>query len=329
MQKSPFYQQIFKISNENTFNQLAIELFNYQAKENPIYNAFVKALKVDISQVNALDKIPFLPIQFFKLHAVKTSDFEPQMVFSSSGTSGMIRSRHFVKDLNLYELSFEKGFEYFYGAARDYTFLALLPSYMEREGSSLIYMVDNLIKQSSDRQSGYFLDNHAELYSSLLKLKAERKKVILIGVTYALLDFIEQYKINFPGLIVMETGGMKGKRPEMIREELHIRLKQGFGVDSIHSEYGMSELLSQAYSKGKGLFESPPWMRVFIRDTNDPFSHVQKGRSGGINIIDLANRDSCAFISTQDLGKLHPDNSFEILGRFDSSDIRGCNLLVQ
>lgn len=253
----------------------------------------------------------------------------PQVVFTSSGTTGMVQSRHPVSDITLYEKSFTCGFEHFYGKAEDYVILALLPSYLEREGSSLIYMVDSLIKQSNDESSGYFLYNHAELFDTLQRLQHKKKKVLLIGVTYALLDFAEAYSLNFPDLIVMETGGMKGKRRELIRAELHNILTAAFGVTSIHSEYGMTELLSQAYSSGGGIFRCPPWMKIQIRDMNDPLSQMENGYTGGVNIIDLANRYSCSFIATQDLGKAYSDGSFEILGRFDNSDIRGCNLLVQ
>lgn len=241
----------------------------------------------------------------------------------------MERSSHPVKFLNIYEESFMKGFSHFYGSPKDYTLLALLPSYLEREGSSLIYMIDELIKKTENPDSGYYLYNHQELFKMLQKLQKEQKKVIMIGVTYALLDFIEAYSINFPELIVMETGGMKGKRKEIIRDELHQILCRGFGVETIHSEYGMTELLSQGYSLGNGIFQCPPWMQVSTREVNDPLSTGKVGSVGGINIIDLANVFSCSFIATQDLGKVYDDGSFEISGRFDNSDIRGCNLLVQ
>jgi hypothetical protein len=240
----------------------------------------------------------------------------------------MVTSRHLVTDVSWYEESFRTGFELFYGPISNYTIFALLPSYLERGDSSLIYMVEDLIKQSNDPASGFFLYNHDELYHQLKKQQQQQKPTVLIGVTYALLDLIEQYQINFPGLIVMETGGMKGRRKEMIREDLHTQLCKGFGVNAIHSEYGMTELLSQAYSTGNGIFNCPPWMRILIRDTNDPLSLLENGKAGGINIIDLANINSCSFIATQDLGQIHPDGSFEVLGRFDNADIRGCNLLI-
>lgn len=322
-------KQLFSIHSEQTFIKLALETFGRQVRDNPVYSSFAKALRVDPDNVTDIHKIPFLPVEFFKSHSVSTGEFIPEIVFTSSGTTGMSQSKHPVKDLALYEESFIRGFELFYGPLAGYTILALLPSYLEREGSSLIYMVDELIRRSNNQESGYFLYNHDELYQSLNDLRAKNRKVILIGVTYALLDFAERYTINFPDLIVMETGGMKGKRNEMIRPELHETLCNGFGVDSIHSEYGMTELLSQAYSKGKGIFSCPPWMKMLVRDINDPLTFLGNNRTGGINIIDLANQDSCAFISTQDLGLVYPDGSFEISGRYDNSDIRGCNLLVQ
>ncbi|MDB5021417.1 MAG: acyl transferase [Pedobacter sp.] len=286
-------------------------------------------MKIDPQSVTTVDDIPFLPISFFKTQAVLSDFRKPIVAFTSSGTTGMVQSRHLVTDLSLYDQSFNQAFKQFYGNPEDICILALLPSYQEREGSSLIYMVDALIDQSKQPDSGYFLHNHQDLFETLNRLKDLGQKTILIGVTYALLDFVELHNLNFPELIVMETGGMKGKRKEMVREELHAVLQAGFGVDAIHSEYGMTELLSQAYSSGQGIFNCPPWMKISLRDTNDPLSPAQQGKSGGINVIDLANLNSCAFIATQDLGKLYSDGSFEILGRFDNSDIRGCNLLVQ
>ena len=278
--------------------------------------------------ISTVAEIPFLPISFFKTHEILSDGNTPQQIFSSSGTTGMVQSRHFVTDLNVYEQSFNKAFELFYGSIKDKCFLALLPSYLERDGSSLIYMVDALIQQSEHPNSGYFLHNHTDLYNVLKQQQQAGRKTILIGVTYALLDFLEQFTINYPELIVMETGGMKGKRKEMVREELHAILTTGFGVKSIHSEYGMTELLSQAYSFGEGIFNCPPWMRIVLRDTNDPLSLLNNNQTGGINVIDLANFNSCAFIATQDLGRTFSDGSFEVLGRFDNADIRGCNLLV-
>ena len=284
---------------------------------------------MDQSQIKSYREIPFLPIQFFKSQDIITDGKSPEITFSSSGTTGMITSQHLVADVNLYIESFRKAFELFYGNVEDMAIVALLPSYLERSGSSLIYMVDDLIKRSNNSESGYFLYNHQDLFNTLSTLRDKGKKTVLFGVTYALLDFVENFNIDFPELIVMETGGMKGKRKEMIREELHKILCAGFHVESIHSEYGMTELLSQGYSKGSGLFHTPPWMKILIRDTNDPLSLLDNKKTGAINVIDLANYYSCSFIATQDLGKFHQDGSFEILGRFDNSDIRGCNLLVQ
>lgn len=321
-------KQIFSISNPIEFEQASLAVFRHQATNCRIYREYISHLRINPKDINALANIPYLPISFFKSHEILSSSTPVEIVFSSSGTTGMVQSRHLVTDLSLYEQSFNSAFELFYGPIKDSCLLALLPSYLERDGSSLIYMVDALLKQSNHSDSGYFLYNHDELNHKLQKLRSAGQKTILIGVTYALLDFIEHYKIDFPDLIVMETGGMKGKRKEMVREELHSLLQEGFGVNSIHSEYGMTELLSQAYSYGNGLFNCPPWMKVCLRDTNDPLSPSPNNKTGGINIIDLANINSCSFIATQDLGRLFPDGSFEVLGRFDNADIRGCNLLV-
>jgi len=272
--------------------------------------------------------IPFLPIRFFKSHLVISGEYQPEITFSSSGTTGLSTSKHHIKDQNIYVESFKKAFEIFLGKPEEYIILAMLPSYLERDGSSLVFMLDALIKMSGQNKSGFFLHEYEALHALLMRLKSNGKKVILLGVSFALLDLAEQFPIDFPDLIIIETGGMKGRRKELIREELHQILKKGFGVDKIYSEYGMTELLSQAYSKGEGLFTSPPWMKVLIRDTNDPFSILSSGKTGGINVIDLANIYSCSFIATQDLGKIHKDGRFEVLGRFDSSDIRGCNLMV-
>ncbi len=275
-----------------------------------------------------MQQIPFLPIQFFKSHTVVSNNEAPQAIFTSSGTTGMTTSQHLVTDVSLYEESYRRGFSQFYGNIENYVVLALLPSYLEREGSSLIYMVEDLIQLSNQPESGFYLNNHDELIEKLIELDSQGQNVILIGVTYALLDLIEKRKFQLQNTIIMETGGMKGKRKEMIREELHQQLCAGFGVASIHSEYGMTELLSQAYSLGEGIFECPSWMQILIRDTEDALSYITNGKTGGINVIDLANRNSCAFIATQDLGKKYANGTFEVLGRFDNSDIRGCNLMV-
>ncbi len=321
-------QQVFSIKNEQQFDEVALQVFRYQAENCIIYKEFIAGLNIDPAKVQAIDQIPFLPIEFFKTHAILSSSDHVEVVFTSSGTTGITTSSHFVTDVSWYIESFRSAFRLFYGAIENYTILALLPSYLEREGSSLIYMADDLIKQSNNLDSGFFLYNHDELYHRLKKQQEAQKPTLLIGVTFALLDFVESYSLNFPELKVMETGGMKGRRKEMIREELHEQLWRGFGVDRIHSEYGMTELLSQGYSKGDGIFNCPPWMKVITRDTNDPMTLLNNGTTGGINVIDLANINSCSFIATQDLGKVYADNSFEVLGRFDNSDIRGCNLLI-
>jgi phenylacetate-coenzyme A ligase PaaK-like adenylate-forming protein len=321
-------QAIFNIQTEQEFRALALEIFNYQFKNNKVYRSFCDLLYKHPSDVKSIQDIPFLPIQFFKTHQV-VSSLEPiQTTFISSGTTGSITSKHLVTDLNMYKTSFTKGFETFYGAIDNYVILALLPSYLEREGSSLIYMVDALIKQSKHPESGFYLNNLSELKNTLIHLDSQGKKVLLIGVSFALLDLIETYQFQLQNTIIMETGGMKGRRKELIREELHHTLKQGFGVKTIHSEYGMTELLSQAYSKGNGIYNGPNWMRIFTRDTEDALSIQPVGKTGGINVIDLANVNSCSFIATQDLGRVHQDGSFEVIGRFDHSDIRGCNLMV-
>lgn len=321
-------EKIFNIKSEKEFNTLALEVFNFQFENNKVYRSFCDLLYIHPSDVKMAEDIPFLPIGFFKTHNVVSSVQKPVISFSSSGTTGSVTSKHHVTDLSIYEESYLSGFKQFYDAIEDYVVLALLPSYLEREGSSLIYMVDDLIKKSKHPESGFYLNNLNEINEKLIALDQSGQKVLLIGVSFALLDLIEEYQFQLKNTIVMETGGMKGRRKEIIRPELHQLLKDGFGVSEIHSEYGMTELLSQAYSKGNGIFECPPWMKVFTRDTEDPLSIQKVNRTGGINVIDLANINSCSFIATQDLGKIHNDDSFEILGRFDHSDIRGCNLMA-
>ncbi len=319
---------IFSISNHKQFEKTALKVFRYQYDSNAVYNEFCQYLKVDKQQVKSLEQIPFLPIQFFKTHDVITGQEEVRQTFTSSGTTGITTSRHLVTDVTLYEESYRKGFAQFYGNIEDYIVLALLPSYLEREGSSLIYMAKDLIELTNNPESGFYLNQYQELTKKLIALDDSGQNVILLGVTYALLDLIEDQKFHLKNTIIMETGGMKGRRKEMIREELHEQLAEGFGLSAIHSEYGMTELLSQAYSLGNGSFECPSWMQVLIRDTEDAMTYVSNGKTGGINVIDLANINSCSFIATQDLGKKNPNNSFEVLGRFDNSDIRGCNLMV-
>jgi phenylacetate-coenzyme A ligase PaaK-like adenylate-forming protein len=319
---------IFTISNQKQFEKVALKVFRFQYENNNVYREFCEFLKVEKGSVKSVQQIPFLPIQFFKSHEILSSTEAIQEMFTSSGTTGMTTSKHLVTDISLYEQSYRNAFSEFYGNIEDYVVLALLPSYLEREGSSLIYMVNDLIQLSNNPNSGFYLHNYDELIAKLVELDANWQNVILIGVTYALLDLIEQQNFQLKNTIIMETGGMKGKRKEMIREELHEQLCKGFGVPSIHSEYGMTELLSQAYSLGNGLFECPNWMQILIRDTEDPLTYVEAGKTGGINVIDLANINSCSFIATQDLGKKYVTNAFEVIGRFDNSDIRGCNLMV-
>jgi len=321
-------QDIFTISSQKQFEKMALKVFRFQYENNLVYKEFCELLKIEKGNVKSLKQIPFLPIQFFKSHEVISNSNPIQETFSSSGTTGMITSKHLITDVSLYEESYRNAFSEFYGNIEDYAVLALLPSYLERQGSSLIYMVKDLITLSNNADSGFYLHNYDELISKLIELDSSGQNAILIGVTYALLDLIEKQNFQLKNTIIMETGGMKGKRKEMIREELHEILFKGFGVSSIHSEYGMTELLSQAYSLGNGIFECPNWMTILIRDTEDALSYVATGKTGGINVIDLANINSCSFIATQDLGKKYSNNSFEVLGRFDNSDIRGCNLMV-
>lgn len=320
--------EIFDLKNDTGFEETALKVFRFQARENPVYRNFLQYLSIQPEKIDSIYNIPFLPIQFFKTHRVVSSLKKEAIIFTSSATTGTQQSNHFVSDLNWYEASFKKGFEYFYGPVKDYTLLALLPGYLERSGSSLIYMMNSLIAQSEKKKSGFYLHNFEELAETLIELEEKKEKTLLIGVSFALLDFLEKNSFELKNTVVMETGGMKGKRKELVREELHRVLCRGFGVPEIHSEYGMTELLSQAYSKGKGIFYTPPWMKVLVRDTEDAMTMLPESRNGGINVIDLANINSCSFIATQDLGKIYKDGSFEVLGRFDHSDIRGCNLLV-
>ena len=320
--------EILSVDNENSFNNLALKVFELQKHNLPIYGAYIKSLPAHFQSPDHYSKIPFLPIEFFKTHRVIDPSLDPEITFYSSGTTGTTPSKHFVAKREWYEKVYSDTFKQFFGKPDQYCILALLPSYLEREGSSLVEMVSGLIVQSHHPESGFYLNEFKKLCKVLLDLKAKNQKTILIGVTFGLLDFIEKYQLVFPELIVMETGGMKGRRNELLREEVHALLKKGFGIEQVHSEYGMTELLSQAYSKGNGIFKTPAQMKILIRDINDPFSLLGDEQSGGINIIDLGNLYSCSFIATQDLGKKFKDGSFEVLGRFDNSDVRGCNLLV-
>jgi phenylacetate-coenzyme A ligase PaaK-like adenylate-forming protein len=331
------YSQIFALNVNSAkyaqdFNTLAISVFKYQYINNEIYNKYVSSLNnkfKDINEITHFSQIPFLPIEFFKTHQIVSQPITDVTVnYTSSGTTGNNTSHHFVNDINVYESSFNKAFELFYGNPSDYCILALLPNYLERTGSSLVYMCSKLIETSKHELSGFYLNNISDLIKTIELLKTKKQKTILLGVTYALLDLAEQNIELNDDFIVMETGGMKGKRKEMLKEELHDVLKHKFGVTSIHSEYGMTELLSQAYSSNSGVFKCAPWMKVLIRDINDPFEYMSKNKSGGINVIDLANINSCSFIETKDLGRIIKGSDFEIVGRFDNSDLRGCNLML-
>lgn len=314
------------------FAETALAVFNFQYLQNPVYNQFCKALQIEPAKVNAINKIPFLPIAFFKTHIVTTTQFKAEALFESSGTTQTINSKHLVKDIALYEQSFLTAFSLFYGDLKDWCIIALLPSYLERKNSSLVMMADKLIEQSGHVQSGFYLNELGKLHKTLLQLEKQQQKTLLIGVTFALLDFAEQYPMQLQHTSIMETGGMKGRREELTRPEVHQILCNSFQLNKIHSEYGMTELLSQAYSKGDGSFNCPPWMKIVLREEDDPLSvqlpNDSKTISGAINVIDLANVYSCSFIATDDAGKLYPDESFEVLGRLDNSDIRGCSLLA-
>ena len=321
-----------KILNTKGIDLVArtLDTFHFQYRYNDLYRRFVDTLSTDISSIKLVEQIPFLPISFFKSHDIRTTLFKTGLVFESSGTTGSVNSRHSVKDPDIYRQSFLNGFETFYGAPGDYCILGLLPSYLERTNSSLVYMVDELIRLSGHPKSGFYLNEFEKLDQTLAALERAGQKTLLIGVSFALIDFAEKFPRKLDHTIIMETGGMKGKREEITREELHARLKKAFGLENIHSEYGMTELLSQAYSKGNGIFRCPPWMKVLLRDEDDPMLVHDSGmiqQTGVINIIDLANIYSVSFIATDDLGRLYADGSFEILGRMDNSDVRGCSLM--
>ena len=315
------------------FDDLAFEVFNYQYHNNTVYKKYVETLKVNPGNINTIETIPFLPISFFKTHDIKTTNFEPETVFVSSGTTGANTSRHLVKEKAIYEESFNRGFRKFYGDPSAWCILGLLPNYLERENSSLVYMVNDLIKKSRNSNSGFYLDNIEKLYQTIVYNEMMEIPTLLIGVTFALLDFSEKYSLKLKYTTIMETGGMKGRREEITREEVHEIIKEKLGVSEVHSEYGMTELLSQAYSSGDGKFHTPSWLKILVREYNDPFAITPAGKkdkpvSGLINIIDLANVYSCSFIATDDVGKLYNNGSFEVLGRRDASDLRGCSLLT-
>lgn len=322
-----FDDKIFNITALD-FNELALELFRFQYQHNELYRRYTDTIHTVPAEVKLVEQIPFLPISFFKTHTVATGVFRPEAVFESSGTTQTTNSRHPVKSLDIYRQSFRKAFERFYGPVKEWCVLALLPAYLERQHSSLVMMADDLIRESGHPDSGFYLYNFSELSQKLKNLEASGQKTLLLGVTFALLDFAESFPQPLKHTVIMETGGMKGRKKEMIREEVQEVLKGAFGLDRIHSEYGMTELLSQAYSRGEGLFECPPWMKILLREEDDPLQ-VQSGQSRGvINVIDLANIYSCSFIATDDAGKLYRDGTFEVLGRVDNSDIRGCSLMT-
>lgn len=329
----PKYKSLIeKIINLNPkdFDETALEVFYYQYRYNTVYRQYIDLVGAKKTAIKAIEDIPFMPIAFFKQHQIKTAQWEIEKVFSSSGTTGMLSSKHYVRDVSVYERVSRQIFEQQYGSISDYHILALLPAYLEREGSSLVYMVNDFIQQTNSPHSGFYLHNKQELATKLDALKKDTsRKIILWGVSFALWELAEQFPVDLQGHIVIETGGMKGRREEILRTELHRILTDAFRVDTIHSEYGMTELMSQAYSKGLGMFDLPPQMRVIIRDINDPFEFYKEcNKTGGINVVDLTNLHSCAFIETQDLGLKHANGMLEILGRFDNSDIRGCNLLI-
>lgn len=310
-----------------SFSKTALEIFHFQLEHNIVYREYVNALSFQTGSIRTISEIPFLPIRFFKTHEVKSALFDPEVIFESSGTTGITTSRHYIKETTLYKESFMRGFELFYGSPKNWCIIGLLPSYLERKNSSLVYMVSELIRESKNPDSGFYLNQLDELAVLLKRLEIKKQKTLLIGVTFALLDFAEKYPMPLKHTTIMETGGMKGRRKELIREEIHDILKKAFEVKAIHSEYGMTELLSQAYSKGNGNFSCPPWMQVLVRDDEDLLL-VKNTGSGAINIIDLANIHSCSFIATDDFGKVFADGSFHISGRIDNSDLRGCSLMA-
>ena len=322
------FSDFIQIRDQNVFETSALDLFKYQYSHNLVYQEYCDLIRCTPSNVSQLEHIPFLPISFFKTHRVSTTSKTPEKIFRSSTTTGQTPSQHYIFSLADYCKSFREGFRHFYGPITDYTILAVLPSYLERDDASLVFMANDLIRQSQQSLSGFYLNEWERLAETLLTLESNKQKTLLLGVSFALLSLVEKKQFVLNHTLVMETGGMKGRRKEMVRSELHELLGEGFGVENIHSEYGMTELLSQAYSKKNGRFKCPPWMRVYGRAIDDPLQKVNFGTIGALNIIDLANRFSCAFIATEDIGRCHSDGSFEVLGRLDQAEIRGCNLLA-
>lgn len=326
--KGKVYDAVFSIGNEQDFNALALDLFSIHFNENFVYKAFCKTLNIKQEKIGKVEDIPCLPVNIFRTKKILLDGFQTDKYFESSGTSGSIQGEHFIYDFDLYERSFLTGFKHFYGNPKDFVIMALLPAYLERPHSSLVYMVKKLIDESGDFLSEFYLYDHDKLNENIQKAADQNKKVILLGASFALLDFAEKFKLDYSDLILMETGGMKGRREELTRDELHLALKKSFPSSEIHSEYGMTELLSQAYSKKNGVFYSPTWMKILLRDISDPLSAPTNRNRGAVNIIDLANIWSCPFLATDDMGVLHEDGSFEILGRLDFSVLRGCNTMV-
>ena len=320
-------EQVFAISGPGSFLQTALQVFRFQYYGNPVYQAYCKLLKINPEKINSLEQIPFLPVSFFKTHAVAATVYDPEYIFESSGTTGTAHSRHLVKDLSVYRQSLRKTFMEHFGPPSGYCILGLLPSYLERGHSSLVYMVDDLVTLSGHPKSGFYLYDFEKLAQTLAQLERQEQPTLLIGVTYALLDFSEQFPMKLQHTLVMETGGMKGRRKEWLRVEVHDALKHSFSLPRIHSEYGMTELLSQAYAPEEGMFRAPPWMRVMVREEDDPFAFLPDGRSGALNVIDLANLFSCSFIATEDIGMRRHDGTFTVAGRQDSAALRGCSLL--
>ena len=322
-------ERIFSVCGSQEFEDLALEIFHYQSVSNPVYRRYLELMNFHQEEILHLEDIPFLPVELFKSHKELTGNREVELVFESSGTTGTNISRHYIADPSLYRESFIRGFHLFFGPPHEYRILALLPSYLERKESSLVYMAEHLIRESRHPESGFYLDDYARLANQINALESAGRKSLLLGVSFALLDLAENHAMPLKHTLVMETGGMKGRREELTRPELHTLLMESFQLNTIHSEYGMTELLSQAWSKSEGVFHTPPWMKILIRDPYDPLAPGYSGGSGGINIIDLANIHSCAFLATQDVGKITADGGFEVLGRFDSSDLRGCNLMLE
>jgi hypothetical protein len=323
-----FEKQLYQV-NENSFDDIALALFRFQAVNNIVYQRYITNLQVQIDKIYTVSQIPFLPISFFKTQTVKTGEWIEETTFASSGTTGSTTSTHYIKSLEFYLTHAVKCFEYFFGDIKSYHFLALLPSYMERTNSSLVAMIDHFIKQSGSKESGFYLKNTDQLVTDLERLKGGGRKVVLWGVAFALLDLVERYQPNLKHCLVFETGGMKGRRKELTRDELHQTLCNGLNVSEIYSEYGMTELLSQCYTQGGALFSCSPWMKVIGRDSTDPLEKGLQNQTCGINVIDLANWHSISFIETEDLGKCYENGSFEVLGRLDNSEVRGCNLMVE